>query len=198
MKRVWHHYEKWEEYRAGMWRKVSKSEHDAFLPKAIEFTGNAELYGSAMLRVIQEWPISCEHNLTDLGQNRRAWIGHAAATIAIGCPEYITREAWGHLSEKQQIDANAKADEAVAKWELTYALSDSEIHNSVGGSGLPRNPTSSTGDSGSIGKGAIVSCDMSSDSEERHSMPEFGIFEATDSGLHDVEADRDFATGQIR
>ena len=91
---------------------------------AIEFTGDAELYGSYMLRVTQEWPNSCEHNLTDRSQNRRAWIGHAAVALAIQCPEDIVRSAWSRLSEKQQIDANAQADAAIRSWECQRGISE--------------------------------------------------------------------------
>lgn len=88
MKRIYHPFWDWEDYKAGMW---NKSKNKDLLQKAIEFTGNAELYGSYMFRITDEWPISCEHNLTDLSQNRKAWLGHAACCLAIGCPEDITR-----------------------------------------------------------------------------------------------------------
>lgn len=121
MKRIYHPYWNWEEYKAGMWRNVSALSAVSFLSKAIKFTGDAELYGSFMLKVADAWPISCEHNLTDVSQNRKAWIGHAAACLAIQCPEHITREAWGRLTQKQQDDANAKAEEAIKYWELSHA-----------------------------------------------------------------------------
>ena len=116
MTRIYHHYLKWEDFQAGMWRTIPASEHEAMLAKAIEFTGNAELYGSFMMRVVAEWPISCEQNLTNEGMNRKAWVGHAATSMAINCPEYITREAWGHLTDQQRDEANAKAQEAIDTW----------------------------------------------------------------------------------
>jgi hypothetical protein len=120
MKRIYHHYEKWEDYLNGMWREVLKDEEEYYLTQAIEFTGNANLYGSWMLKVIEYWPFACEHNLTCTGMNRQAWIGHAAVSLAIDCPEYITRMAWWKLTEQQQIDANKKADEAIELWEQEY------------------------------------------------------------------------------
>lgn len=117
MKRIWHHYRDWEEIDAGMWTMVSGAERRKLLPKAIKFTGDANIYGAAMLRVLKEWPKSCEHNLTDLSQNRKAWIGHAAACLEIGCPESVTREAWGHLSDEQRDAANARAAAAILEWE---------------------------------------------------------------------------------
>ena len=120
MNRIWHPYTEWEEYHAGMWRKVDNQEENRFLSAAVEFTGDAELYGKNMIRVINEWPISCEHNLSNVSINRRAWIGHAACCIAFGCPEYIVRKAWWRLSDEQRRLANDKADEAIREWEQRY------------------------------------------------------------------------------
>ena len=69
-----------------------------------------------MLKVIEKWPYSCEHNLTDTSQNRKAWIGHAACALALGCPEDITRAAWAKLSDDQQNKANQKAQDAINIW----------------------------------------------------------------------------------
>jgi len=117
MKRIWHRYETWEDYQNGMWHLLGKDEEEEFLNSAIIFTGNAELYGSYMMEVIKQWPISCEYNFTCDGLNKQAWVGHAACCIALNCPEYITRQAWRFLTEQQQIDANIQADNAIKKWE---------------------------------------------------------------------------------
>lgn len=121
MRRVYHHYKKWEDFINGMWRNVSEKEAADYLQKAIVFTGDAELYGSFMLRAVKEWPIACEHNLTNPSMNHQAWVGHAACCIAIQCPEHITRLAWHQLSQDQQDRANAKADQAIAAWRAAYA-----------------------------------------------------------------------------
>lgn len=121
MKKRWHHYLKWEDYQNGMYRTLSGDEKKEYLNKAIQFTGNPELYGDHMLEVVERWPICCEQNLSDTGMNRQAWIGHAAVCLAIGCPEDITREAWADLSQEQQDQANAKADLAIKLWEAIYA-----------------------------------------------------------------------------
>lgn len=120
MTRVYHRYENWEDYLDGMWRLLPKPEEDAMLKAAIDFTGDAKLYGSFMRRVVREWPISCEHNLTNEGMNRLAWIGHSACSMALRCPEYITRRAWGFLSQDQRDQANAEARAALDEWRLRY------------------------------------------------------------------------------
>lgn len=116
MKKIWHPYTSWEDWQNGMWRFVGGNQRRKYLKSAIEFTGDAKLYGSFMRRVINEWPISCEHHLTDININRKAWLGHAATCLAIQCPEDITRQAWGYLTEQQQDDANAEAQNAINEW----------------------------------------------------------------------------------
>jgi hypothetical protein len=120
VQRIYHHFNKWEDWLNGMWRYVSEDEKQAYLQKAIEFTGNAELYGSYMQRVIKEWPYACEHNLSNKAINRQAWIGHSACCLAIGCPEDITRLAWHNLTQTQQDEANAQADLAILAWEQEH------------------------------------------------------------------------------
>ena len=117
--RVYHPYTEWEEVAHGMWSAVDNKKE--WLARAIAFTGDHALYGSYMLRVIKEWPISCENALTDESLNQRAWVGHAACALAIGCPEDITREAWGLLSDEQRILANREADRAIRVWRNNYA-----------------------------------------------------------------------------
>lgn len=120
IKRIYHHYKKWEEHKYKMWKTFNGKKKQKYLKKAIEFTGNTKLYGEWMLKVIKDWPYSCEHNLSDPSINRQAWIGHAACCYAIGCPEDITRLAWHYLTEQQQAKANKKADFAIDLWESKY------------------------------------------------------------------------------
>lgn len=124
-RRIYHPYWNWEDYKAGMWRAVSKEDAEALLEEAITFTGDAETYGEYMQRVIVEWPVACEHNLTERSMNRLAWVGHAATALAIGAPEHITRQAWAFLTTQQQDAANAKAEQAVKDWEARHAAANS-------------------------------------------------------------------------
>lgn len=121
LSRVWKPCNEWEELRFNMWGDVD--DRQAYLQKAIEFTGNARLYGSFMERVVKEWPVSTENALTDQTLNKRAWVGHAACALAFGCPEDIVRQAWGYLSEEQRYLANQAADRAIALWKVNYAKS---------------------------------------------------------------------------
>lgn len=114
--RIYHPYWDWEEVAHNMWGSVS--EKSEFLEIAIGFTGDAEIYGAYMVKVTKQWAISCEHNLSNKSQNRKAWIGHAACALAFRCPEDIVRKAWGYLTKDQQDQANEKANNAIDLWEI--------------------------------------------------------------------------------
>ena len=118
LRRVYHRWDDWEEVEHNMWGEVD--DRQTMLQQAVEFTGKAGLYGSFMRRVILEWPISCENALTDPSLNRKAWIGHAASALALGCPEDITRKAWSFLDDEQRTLANREANRAIQTWEDNY------------------------------------------------------------------------------
>ena len=116
--RVYRHYLDWEEIDHNMWGVVQNRK--VWVKKAISFTSDHKKYGRFMMKVVNEWPVSCENALTDYSLNRKAWVGHAACALAIGCPEDITREAWKHLTYEQQLLANKEADRAIQAWEYNY------------------------------------------------------------------------------
>lgn len=129
LKRVYHPYTEWEEVPANMWGDVD--DRALFLKRAIEFTGDHYRYGKFMRQVVKKWVKSCENALTDHSLNKRAWIGHAACAMALGCPEDITRLAWGHLTDEQRLLANKEATRALRLWEQSYRA-DKGIHNDMG------------------------------------------------------------------
>jgi hypothetical protein len=110
---VWVPYWEWEEVSANMWGSTENKKQ--LLNEAIKFTGNHELYGEWMMKVVNFWPISCKHHLSKNG-DKRSWIGHAACAMAFNCPEEIVRLAWGKLTIEQQQKANEKAQKAIDFW----------------------------------------------------------------------------------
>lgn len=116
--RVYHPANLWEELNFNMWGEVD--DRKDYLNKAIDFTGDHKLYGSYMMRVVNEWRFSCENALTDRFLNKKAWIGHAACALGLGCPEDIVRKAWGYLTDEQRLLANRQALTAIRCWEDDY------------------------------------------------------------------------------
>lgn len=120
MRRVYHHYEKWEETKAGLWRRPTGEERQALIANCAVFMADTSAFRRAMERAIEEWPISCEANFTTKSINRQAWLGHAACCIAIGCPEEPTRAAWWKLTQMQRDLADEAAAEVIKIWEQRY------------------------------------------------------------------------------
>lgn len=131
IKRVYRPYYDWEEINHGMWDTVSNER--IWIERAVKFTSDHKKYGRFMCRVINEWPISCENALTDLSINRKAWVGHAAVALAIGCPEYITRKAWSKLTDEQRLLANKEAERAIRIWEYNYTRESEQIRQDLDG-----------------------------------------------------------------
>lgn len=129
LERVYRPYDRWEEMRHNMWGAcIDRKRLKAI---AIDFTSNHKRYGRFMMRVVKEWPISCENALTDESINQRAWIGHAAVALAHEIPEDITRDAWKELTHEQQFLANKEADAAIQAWKYNY-IKSKKLHRNVG------------------------------------------------------------------
>ena len=93
---------------------------DDYVRKAKTLMVDTNKFERAMVRAIDEWPRSSEHNLSASTVNRLAWIGHAASYLATGSPEELTRIAWHLLSEPKQAAANEAASRTVLKWEARF------------------------------------------------------------------------------
>lgn len=130
MKKIYHPYWDWEEIKFNMWGTVS--DREKYLKAAIKFTSDHKKYGRFMRKVTEKWPVSCENALTDSTLNRKAWVGHAAVAMALECPEDITREAWGHLTDEQRYLANKEASRAIKIWEYNYFQSNG-LYQDMGG-----------------------------------------------------------------
>ena len=120
MRRVYHHYTKLEEVKAGMWRISGGDEAKSYKTKSADLMRNPELFLASMRQAVKEWPNSCEHNMTASTINRQAWLGHAGCCIATGSPEECTRIGWHTLNQSEQDEANRMADIAIMEWENKY------------------------------------------------------------------------------
>lgn len=122
--RVYHRYEALEEYQRGMWRIVRGHDriHNAELAR--DLMRDSQAFKAAMMRAVNEWPVSCEHNLTCEDSNRLAWLGHAGCLLGVGSPEENTRIGWHMLNQSEQDEANRVAQEVLDFWESAYQKTD--------------------------------------------------------------------------
>lgn len=115
MERIFHHYNLWEDYHAGMYDECKEGRNER-VSKAVEILGTPEICLDAMEKVIAEWKRATEYNLSNAEINRKAWLGQAACCCYAGIHEDETREAWGIMTEAQRVEANNIAAGLIKKW----------------------------------------------------------------------------------
>lgn len=192
LSRIHHPYWDWEDWKAGMWRAPCKEDEREFLSKAVAFTGDHLNYGFFMRRVVREWPKACEHNLTEPSMNRLAWIGHAATVMAIGCPEWVTRKAWGMLTAEQRRLADAQAQLALDEWIEAHEAKDCGVHPQMEIEGLSEwDPGSGRPSARGTVQSAELSDDLQSNPAQRPGPNVTRLFQTEDGCLHGTQADRD-------
>lgn len=122
MRRVYHHYLRWECFHAGMFAESFEDlDAESARRQYSIFLADDASFRDALGRVTARWPISCEHFLTNADINRIAWLGQASMCIATGIPRKY-RGGFHFLNEEQQRRANATAEEYLAMWLGTYDL----------------------------------------------------------------------------
>lgn len=127
MNRIYHPYQEWEDYKNGMYADVDGNKED-LINDAIKLLTSTNLFFTEGIKMINEWTISAEENLTNADQNRRAWIGQATCCYTFGVPEIITKQAWGLISEVQRYEANKIADKLIN----IYENSRNKLHSNLG------------------------------------------------------------------
>lgn len=114
---VFTHYEKWEDYQNGMYRTNNNVNVKELKGKAKSLLCDIALFRHTMNLVLDNWPVATSVNLTNLGCNRKAWLGAAVCCYLYQVPEIITRLAWADMTEAQQRKANTAAAQVIKKYE---------------------------------------------------------------------------------
>lgn len=118
MERIFHHYEKWEDYQCGMYDEL-KEGRECRVELAKSLLSNKNICEKFMREVVKRWKCACEQVFTNTNVNRRAWLGQAACCLYAGVKENETREAWWQLTEDERNLANEIADEVIKDYEET-------------------------------------------------------------------------------
>lgn len=116
MKRVYHPYWRWEDFKAGFYDNCSGAIKEQLIKKGIEMFNSQKLTTENMMRVVEEWKYSCEHNLTNPSINKIAYIGQGACCLYAGIPSTVTMEVWNKLEKPVQDRANLDAEKALQYW----------------------------------------------------------------------------------
>lgn len=129
IERVYHPYTKWEDFQQGMYEMVCFIDEQRMIHDCEQTLKCPEWLLECMLFVSHNWQYAAENHLTNLHRNRQAWLGQAACCFIHGAPEYITKKAWGNLTDKQQKTANDVADQVIKDWQSKYLARRFEWQN---------------------------------------------------------------------
>jgi len=115
MKQVFHPWTEWECYRAGMYDGKTALSSDEAKKAYAAFLRDIPRFIAAMHRVVKEWPVSCEHFLTNPNINRVAWLGQASMCIETGVSRKH-RSGFMLMSQDECRAANKAAQEVLNEW----------------------------------------------------------------------------------
>lgn len=111
MERIYHTWDQWECYRAGMYETKPPREgmtaqecRDAYA----EFLRDPVRFRASLEGVLADWPTSVEHYLTNERMNRLAWLGQAAMCYQTQVPRAF-RAGFMFLTFEEQDAANELA-----------------------------------------------------------------------------------------
>jgi len=121
MNRIYHPYDKWEDFKHGFYDNISGKNKQQLAVKVVELFENKENTERYMRMVVEQWPNSCEHNLSNLSMNRIAYLGQAACCIYAGVPCSVTMEVWSTVNQESRNEADRIAKEIIKEWEVKYA-----------------------------------------------------------------------------
>jgi hypothetical protein len=117
IKQIYHHYTKWEDYKCGFYGK-----REANTDKVFELFNDEYKTKKYMKKVITDWTISCEHNLSNYSMNRVAYIGQAACCMYSGVSSLTTMYAWKFLDREVQDRSDKIAVKNILLWEQNQKL----------------------------------------------------------------------------
>ena len=188
MRQIWHPWNEWESYRAGFYDGHTDLSPDQARAAYAEFLRDTGRFEAALERVLAEWPVSCEHFLSNERINRIAWLGQAAMCIATGVPS-IYKSGFSAMSAEDRDRANAVAAKWLQTWIDRHETEDRAVHQDVEDERLPGGHPGrgADGPNGSV-LGPFVPSHLSGDPEERRAATVAWVHAEKVSGVHGDQA----------
>lgn len=137
MKRIWHPWHAWE--CVGMFTNASPYGADESKARYAEFFRDLPKFSATVDRVLRDWPISCEHFLTNDEINRIAWLGQSSMFLSESVPAQY-RAGFKLLSADERRAANAVAAAGLVKWQrgfVDHARANRSVHQHLEAAWLP-------------------------------------------------------------
>lgn len=115
MRQVWHPWHQWECYHAGMFDGATELSPEEGKQRYAEFLRDIPRFEAAMAKVLELWPKSCEHFLSNPSMNRVAWLGQAAMCMDSGLSRRF-RAGFSMMEDHECRAANRAAEAVLKKW----------------------------------------------------------------------------------
>jgi len=125
MKRIYHTWDKWECYPAGFYENKPKNKEltdDQCRDMYAYFLRDIPMFEASMQSILEKWPNSCEHYLSNESMNRIAWLGQAAMCYAYGVPS-VFRGGFNRMTSDEQERANQSALKYLNRWLVKHGES---------------------------------------------------------------------------
>lgn len=117
MKRIYHPYTEWEDFKNGMYAYSESPLDKVLIQNAIKLLSDPLEFENAAMEVVSVWIKCAENNMTNTSCNRRAWLGQAACCFKYRVPELLTRQAWGRMGVEKRNEANNIAAKIIKYYE---------------------------------------------------------------------------------
>lgn len=116
MIRLYNPYTTWEDLKSNFYGGVSTFKKEGVLERCASLLKNQTRFAAALDTIINSWKHSCEHNLTNEGMNRVAYLGQAACALVHNVPHNVSMSAYNLLSTEEQATANSIAQAYLDTW----------------------------------------------------------------------------------
>lgn len=115
MNRIYHPWDKWEDYRHGFYGGMNYPA-DKTLELYASLLKDLPKFETALQVIINQWKYSCEHNLSNEGMNRVAYLGQAACALLYNVPNAVSMGGYNLLTSEEQRLADELAQKYLNKW----------------------------------------------------------------------------------
>jgi hypothetical protein len=120
MTRIFHPYDKWEDYRHNFYGGLMEYQKDNTLELYASLLKDLKKFEGALQIIIRDWKYSCEHNLSNENMNRIAYLGQASCALVYQVPHNISMGGYNLLSLEEQKAADAMAQKYLNLWLEQY------------------------------------------------------------------------------
>lgn len=118
IQRQYTNWELWEDYQHNFYGGVDSDEQrrDDTLELYASMLRDLPKFEAALQVIIKEWTHSNQHNLTNSGLNRIAYLGQCACALLYRVPHKYCRSGYNLLTPEEQAAADAMAAKYLNIW----------------------------------------------------------------------------------